>query len=179
MENPNLQDQQIGPSRFSTGVVGNVFWSQRANDELTLRNMRPLDLPRLQSGSETGTSGFRGQEIGQDELHPPYEDLFAEAALEMERQTSIAAYPQNERERFLREHAALTAADGGRQGNGSEATTNFVVQGSTGQPSGERAAATAFQMERAATVRAEDTGQMNLQELPLEQIDEALGPTDN
>ena len=179
VENPNLQDQQIGPSRFSTGVVGNVFWSQRANDELTLRNMRPLDLPRLQSGSETGTSGFRGQEMGQDELHPPYEDLFAEAALEMERQTSIAAYPQNEGERFLREHAALTAADGGRQVNGSEATTNLVVQGSTGQSSGERAAATALQMERAATVRAEDAGQMNLQELPLEQIYEALGPTDN
>ena len=153
--NPNEDDvPDPGDSRHrpeSAGSVANIWWSDRANDEARLQRMRPADLPRADSSSEAGAS-VAWRDAGIEEVHPPYEDLFAKAAREMERQTSVAGYPRQEGIRFLQEQAALT-------GVGQLETRSTQAGAAPLQPG-----------------REEATSRVNLQELSLEQIYEALDP---
>ena len=153
--NPNEDDvPDPGDSSHrpeSAGSVANISWSDRANDEARLQRMRPADLPRADSSSEAGAS-VAWRDAGIEEIHPPYEDLFAEAAREMERQTSVAGYPRQEGIRFLQEQAALT-------GVGHSETRSTQVGSVPLQPG-----------------REDTTSGVNLQELSLEQIYEALDP---
>ena len=63
--NPNLDD--LPPAVREFGPVANVWWSQRANDEHRLQQMRPSDLPSLQSGDSGSRPGERGDQHSRDQ----------------------------------------------------------------------------------------------------------------
>ena len=191
--NPNEQDlpdqRNLGRELGGQDSVANVWWSDRANDELRLRQMRPADLPRMESGSEAGVSVAGWREAGLEDVHPPHEDLFAEAAREMNRQTSVAGYPQSEAERFLREQenstglgprssgsvreASAVGRDGlAQQASGRQETARDMVQRSTTGSQGM--GRTGVSGSEADSERSRNP--VNLQELSLEQIYEALDP---
>ena len=174
LENPNIGDRpQVATSRIPREGVGNVFWSERANDEARLQQMRPLDLPRQTSGSETALQGTAWRDTGLEEVHPPYEDLFAQAALDMGRQTSIAEYPREEGIRFLREQAL-----GSGIGN-SEGTDTALGQDIARRTEGRSTTGGQAESNQLDIPTSTGPGPTNLQDLSLEQIYEALGPTSN
>ena len=180
---PLVPDRQLG----TTDSVTNVWWSERANNEARLQQMRPADLPRQASGSEAGYSAsvFReAREEGEhEELHPPYETLFTEAAVEMQRQTSLAAYPREEAMRFLSEQASFGASDRSNLDSAAGQTATgrpTEIPGRDIRPAVELTSGTINQVEGQAGLQGRGlaqttwSGQANLQELPLEQLYEAL-----
>ena len=90
ISNPNLED--LPPEPRGSGVTraqeGNVFWSERANTEHVLRQMRPEHLPPLDAsvsiqGSERGRASHSLSD-------PPFgAEEWLQTAREMDRQTSI------------------------------------------------------------------------------------------
>ena len=172
MANPNEQDvpEPGGSSRRQglAGSVANIWWSDRANEEVMLQRMRPADLPHQESGSEAGVSVSARREVGQEDLHPPYEDVFAEAAREMGRQTSVTAYPQEAGVRFLREQSVLTPVSESRLRMERDTMGQGEGPGLRGMQSLEVG-------QDGATAMGPTSG--NLQELSLEQIYEALDPS--
>ena len=106
--NPNLED--LPPEPRGSGVTrvqeGNVFWSERANTEHVLRQMRPEHLPPLDAsvsiqGSERGRASHSLSD-------PPFgAEEWLQTAREMDRQTSIGHLPEPQAIQFLRDSAGI------------------------------------------------------------------------
>ena len=62
--NPNLDDLPSPEREY--GPVANIWWSQRANEEHRLQQMRPSDLPSLQSGESGSRSGEQAEQQSGD-----------------------------------------------------------------------------------------------------------------
>ena len=104
LQNPNLSDlpEQAASSGTGSTGVANVFWSEWANDEHRLRQMRPDHLP---PASEGHVDAFgRSSEQTTDENPGSYgTDVLFWTAREMDRQTSIARFQPLEALQFLNE----------------------------------------------------------------------------
>ena len=108
ISNPNLED--LPPEPRGSGVTrvqeGNVFWSERANTEHVLRQMRPEHLPPLDAsvsiqGSERGRASHSLSD-------PPFgAEEWLQTAREMDRQTSIGHLPEPQAIQFLRDSAGI------------------------------------------------------------------------
>ena len=94
---PNLEDlpeRASGPEGEMVNA-GNVFWSEWANDEHRLRQMRPTHLPPPSGGSGGQTADEHPESVGTDAMFS--------AALEMDRQTSVGRYRPLDALTFLAE----------------------------------------------------------------------------
>ena len=98
LENPNLQDLPQNESEGTGNAVdgANPFWSERAQDEYHLRQMRPTTLPPLEEADPWEALGTQGQSsVGSDNLML--------TAREMDRQTSIGRFSTRDAVQFLQE----------------------------------------------------------------------------
>ena len=123
--NPNsgdLPDPQAGRFEASPSVTANVWWSEWANDELRLQQLRPTNLledPSQSSLHRTETSGGLGAVEGSERAegqqplletrassgNGSFEAEMTAAATELVRQTSVGNYQLDLAERFLLENS--------------------------------------------------------------------------
>ena len=113
LQNPNLMDLPAPmPSQERRAPsVGNVFWSERANEEHLLRQMRPSHLPDLDDEPSPDEAGLgRASDQTADAGSIGTEALFA-SAREMDRQTSVSRYQAFDALQFLTEASSLPARE--------------------------------------------------------------------
>ena len=113
--NPNLMDlpeARTNPGRSLAGV-GNVFWSERANEEHMLRQMRPDHLHEPEDGQGLRELG-RGQgseRTAEENTGSMGTEALFMTAREMDRQTSVSRYQAFDALQFLSEMPVLAATE--------------------------------------------------------------------
>ena len=94
--NPNLSDvpEQPSGSGRELASVGNVFWSDRANSEHLLRQMRPDHLPQPEQERETWEMrlGMFSERTADEHSGSMGTEALFTTAREMDRQTSVGRF---------------------------------------------------------------------------------------